>query len=77
MKKTIIEEYNDAGKLIKKTTIEEDTFNHNGICNPYSPYNPIAKPTITNVQTTGVIDCLDKSIICTASGATEATFKGE
>ena len=23
MKKTIIEEYNDAGKLIKKTTVEE------------------------------------------------------
>lgn len=25
MKKTIIEEYDNAGKLIKKTTIEEDT----------------------------------------------------
>lgn len=74
MKKTIIEEYNDAGKLIKKTTIEEDSVNQNGL---YSPYNPIAKPTITNIPTTGVIDCLDKSIICTASGATEATFKGE
>lgn len=77
MKKTIIEEYNDAGKLIKKTTIEEDTVNHNGMYNPYSPYNPIAKPTITNVPITGVVDCLDKSIICTASGAAEATFKGE
>lgn len=77
MKKTIIEEYNDAGKLIKKTTIEEDTVNHNGMYNPYSLYNPIAKPTITNVPTTGVVDCLDKSIICTASGAAEATFKGE
>lgn len=77
MKKTIIEEYNDAGKLIKKTTIEEDSVNQNGLYNPYSPYNPIAKPTITNVPTTGVIDCLDKSIIYTASGATEATFKGE
>lgn len=77
MKKTIIEEYNDAGKLIKKTTIEEDSVNQNGLYNPYSPYNPIVKPTITNVPTTGVIDCLDKSIICTASGATEATFKGE
>lgn len=77
MKKTIIEEYNDAGKLIKKTTIEEDTANHNGMYNPYSPYNPIVKPTITNVPTTGVVDCLDKSIICTASDAAEATFKGE
>lgn len=77
MKKTIIEEYNDAGKLIKKTTIEEDSVNQNGLYNPYSLYNPIAKPTITNVPTTGVVDCLDKSIICTASGATKATFKGE
>lgn len=77
MKKTIIEEYNDAGKLIKKTTIEEDTINYNGMYNPYSPYNPIAKPTITNIQTTGVVDRLDKSITCTASGAPDATLKGE
>lgn len=77
MKKTIIEEYNDAGKLIKKTTIEEDTVNHNGMYNPYSPYNPIVKPTITNVPTTGVVDCLDKSIIYTASDAAKATLKGE
>ena len=77
MKKTIIEEYNDAGKLIKKTTIEEDTINHNGMYNPYSPYNPIVKPTITNVPTTGVVDCLDKSIIYTAFDATKATLKGE
>lgn len=77
MKKTIIEEYDSNGKLIKKTTIEEDSVNQNGMYNPYSPYNPIVKPTITNIPTTGVIDCLDKSIICTASGSTEATFKGE
>lgn len=77
MKKTIIEEFNDAGKLIKKTTIEEDPVNQNGLYNPYRPYNPIAKPTITNVPTTGVVDCLDKSIICTASGAADATLKGE
>lgn len=77
MKKTIIEEYDSNGKLIKKTTIEEDSVNQNGLYNPYSPYNPIVKPTITNVPTTGVINCLDKSIICTASGSTEATFKGE
>lgn len=73
MKKTIIEEYNDAGKLIKKTIIEEDSVNKNGFYNPY----PFVKPTITNVPTTGVVDCLDKSIICTASDAAEATFKGE
>lgn len=77
MKKTIIEEYDSNGKLIKKTTIEEDTANHNGMYNPYSPYNPIVKPTITNVPTTGVVDCLDKSIICTASDAAKATLKGE
>lgn len=77
MKKTIIEEYDNAGKLIKKTTIEEDSANYNGMYNPYSPYNPIAKPNITNVSTTSVADYLDKSIICTASGATKATFKGE
>lgn len=77
MKKTIIEEYNDAGKLIKKTTIEEDSVNQNGLYNPYSPYNPIVKPTITNVPTTGTVDCLDKSIIYTASDATKATLKGE
>lgn len=77
MKKTIIEEYDSNGKLTKKTTIEEDTVNHNGMYNPYSPYNPIAKPTITNVQTTSVADCLDKSIIYTASNATKATLKGE
>ena len=73
MKKTIVEEYNDVGKLIKKTIIEEDSVNKNDFYNPY----PFVKPTITNVPTTGVVDCLDKSIICTASGAAEATFKGE
>ena len=77
MKKTIIEEYDSNGKLIKKTNIEEDSVNYNGMYNPYSPYNPIAKPTITNVSTTGVVDYLDKSIICTASGAAEANLKGE
>ncbi len=77
MKKTIIEEYDSNGKLIKKTTIEEDTVSHNGLYYPYNPYNPIAKPTITNIQTTGVVDCLDKSITCTASGPTKANLKGE
>lgn len=77
MKKTIIEEYNDTGKLIKKTTIEEDHVNYNGMYNPYSPYNPLVKPTITNTPTTGVVDCLDKSIVCTASDTVKATLKGE
>lgn len=77
MKKTIIEEYDSNGKLIKKTTIEEDTDKFNGMYNPYSPYNPSVKPTITNIPTTGVVDCLDKSIIYTASDATKTTLKGE
>lgn len=74
MKKTIIEEYDTNGKLIKKTIIEEDPVNHNGM---YNPYNSVGRPTITNVPTTGVVDCLDKSIICTASDTTKATLKGE
>lgn len=67
MKKTIIEEYNSNGKLIKKTTIEEDTVNHNGM---YNPYNPVVAPL-------GMKKYLDGTITCTASGATEATLKGE
>lgn len=62
---------------MKKTIIEEDTANHNGMYNPYNPYNPIGKPTITNVPTTGIVDCLDKSIICTASDAIKSTLKRE
>lgn len=70
MKKTIIEEYDSNGKLIKKTTIEEDTDKHNGI---YSHNNSITwQPGVREP-----LEYLDKSIICTASGATEATFKGE
>lgn len=67
MKKTIIEEYNDAGKLIKKTTIEEDTVNHNGM---YNPYNPVVTPL-------GIKKYLDGTITCTASGPTKANLKGE
>ena len=77
MKKTTIEEYDPNGKLIKKTTIEEDTDKFNGMYNPYSPYNALVKPTITNIPTTGVVDCLDKSIIYSASDSTKATLKGE
>lgn len=67
MKKTIIEEYNDVGRLIKKTTIEEDTVNHNGM---YNPYSPVVTPL-------GMKKYLDGTITCTASGTTKATLKGE
>ena len=67
MKKTIIEEYDTNGKLIKKTTIEEDTVNHNGM---YNPYNPV-------VPNFGMKKCLDGTITCTASDTTKATLKGE
>lgn len=77
MKKTIIEEYNDAGKIIKKTTIEEDSVNPNGLYNPYTPYNQLLKPTITNIPHTGTVDRLDKVITCTANGSVKATLKGE
>lgn len=77
MKKTIIEEYDSNGKLIKKTTIEEDSVSPNGLYNPYTPYNPSLKPTITNIPHTGTVDCLDKAITCTANGSVKATLKGE
>ncbi len=65
MKKTIIEEYDSNGKLIKKTTIEEDPVNHNGM---YNPYNPVVAP---------LGKYLDGTITCTASDAIKATLKGE
>lgn len=80
MKKTIIEEYNDAGKLIKKTTIEEDTANSNGLYNPYSPYNPLVKPTITNTSDAISIDknrLLDGTITYEANGCLKVNLKGE
>ena len=67
MKKTIIEEYNDTGKLIKKTTIEEDAVNHNGM---YNPYNPVATPL-------GTKKYLDSTITYAAPDTTKATLKGE
>lgn len=67
MKKTIIEEYDSNGKLIKKTTIEEDSVNHNGM---YNPYNPVVPPL-------GMKKYLNGTIACTASGAPDATLKGE
>lgn len=67
MKRTIIEEYDSNGKLIKKTTIEEDPVNHNGM---YNPYNPVVTPL-------GMKKYLDGTITCTASDAIKATLKGE
>lgn len=67
MKKTIIEEYDSNGKLIKKTTIEEDTDKYNGM---YNPCNPVVAPL-------GMKKYLDGAITCTASGAPDATLKGE
>lgn len=68
MKKTIIEEYNDVGKLIKKTTIEE--FLEKSI-DTYSPIN-----------TSGVIRLdknrlLDGTFTCDASGRLKVNPKGE
>lgn len=74
MKKTIIEEYDSNGKLIKKTTIEEDTDKYNGM---YNPNNSITWQPGVREPPAICKEYLDKSIICTASGATEATFKGE
>lgn len=67
MKKTIIEEYNDTGKLIKRTVIEEDSDKHN---EAYNPYNPVTVPL-------GMKKYLDGTITCQASDATKATLKGE
>lgn len=74
MKKTIIEEYDNAGKLIKKTTIEEDTDKYNGI---YNPNNYITWQSGVREPVAVYKEYLDKSITCTASGATKATLKGE
>lgn len=68
MKKTIIEEYNDAGKLTKRTTVEE--FSEKSI-DTYSPIN-----------TSGVIRLdknrlLDGTITCNASGCPELNLKGK
>ena len=74
MKKTIIEEYDSNGKLIKKTTIEEDTDKYNGI---YTPNNSITWQPGVRGQLAVSKEYLDKSITCTASGAPDATLKGE
>lgn len=74
MKKTIIEEYDSSGKLIKRTTIEEDTNKINGV---YNPYNPIVwQPGVRGPLTIGK-EYLDKTITCQADSAPKATLKGE
>lgn len=92
MKKTTIEEYNDAGKLIKKTVIEEDTPNPNGLYNPFSPYNPMVKTNVhrwgTSSGSVSVPNTANPTIPVgesnghgvitgTASDAPKATLKGE
>lgn len=74
MKKTIIKEYDSNGKLIKKTTIEEDTDKINGI---YNQPNPIIwQPGVRGPLTIGK-EYLDKTITCQADSATKVTLKGE
>ena len=70
MKKTIIEEYDSNGKLIKKTTIEEDTDKINGVYN--SPNSIIWQPDVREPK-----KYLNKTITCQADAATKATLKGE
>lgn len=74
MKKTIIEEYDSNGKLVKKTTIEEDTDKYNGI---YNPNNSITWQPGVREPVAVCKEYLDKSIVCTASGPTKTTLKGE
>lgn len=74
MKKTIIEEYDNAGKLIKKTTIEENSVNYNGM---YNPNNSITWQPGVREPVAVRKEYLDKSITCTASSAPDATLKGE
>lgn len=68
MKKTIIEEYNDVGKLIKKTTIEE--FLEKSI-DTYSPINT------SNVIRLDKNRLLDGTFTCDASGRLKVNPKGE
>lgn len=92
MKKTTIEEYDSNGKLIKKTTIEEDTANPNGLYNPFSPYNPMVKTNVHRWRTgSGTVSVPNTAnptipvgesnghgvITGTASDATKTTLKGE
>ncbi len=68
MKKTIIEEYNDAGKLIKKTTIEE--FLEKSI----DTYSPINTSDVIRLDKNRL---LDGTLTCDASGRLKVNPKGE
>lgn len=68
MKKTIIEEYNDAGKLIKKTTIEE--FLEKSI----DTYSPINTSDVIRLDKNRL---LDGTFTCDASGRLKVNPKGE
>nr|DAO94781.1 MAG TPA: hypothetical protein [Caudoviricetes sp.] len=67
MKKTIIEEYNDAGKLTKRTTVEE--FSEKSI-DTYSPINTSGAIRLDKNR------LLDGTITCNASGCPEFNPKG-
>lgn len=68
MKKTIIEEYNDAGKLTKRTTVEE--FSEKYI-DTYSPINTSDAIRLDKNR------LLDGTITCDASGCPKVNLKGE
>lgn len=68
MKKTIIEEYNDAGKLIKKTTIEK--FLEKSI----DTYSPINTSDVIRLDKNRL---LDGTFTCDASGRLKVNPKGE
>lgn len=68
MKKTIIEEYNDVGKLTKRTTVEE--FSEKSI-DTYSPIN------VSDVIRLDKNRLTDVEITCNASGRPKVNLKGE
>lgn len=67
MKKTIIEEYNDAGKLTKRTTVEE--FSEKSI-DTYSPTNDSGVIRLDKNR------LLDATVTCDASGRPKVNLKG-
>ena len=67
MKKTIIEEYNDAGKLTKRTTVEE--FSEKSI----DTYNPINDSGVIRLDKNRLLE----TITCDASGYPRVNLKGE
>lgn len=68
MKKTIIEEYNDAGKLTKRTTVEE--FLEKSI----DTYSPINTSDVIRLDKNRL---LDGTITCDAGGRLKFNPKGE